>query len=138
MLDEICTSLEVSKELKKLGIKGETCLYWRNMFSERNGYKEPQLQQLQVIREGDGDIANNLFISAYTLETILEMLPKSLEIPTPLFEEGFYKAYLEVNQCVDYIGYDITEDKYHQRFNDDNLVTVAGKLLIKLKQEKII
>lgn len=137
MLEKICTDLITSKRLKELGIEGETCFYWRNMFNERTGHKEPQLQQLQVIREGDS-IASNLFISAYTLEQILDLLPNRIRLRSDKYPDRFFKYSLKVDIKELKIYYNChTEIKYCIDI-DYNMATSAARLLIKLKEDKLL
>lgn len=134
MLDKICTDLETSKELKELELKEKTIFYWKNMFSERNGYKEPQLQMLT---EGD-NIVNDLFIPAYTLEQIWEILPNRIRLRSDKYPDRFFKYTLKIDMTNLKIYYQCSSEVKYFINIDYNLATTAGRLLIKLYEDGII
>lgn len=127
MLEKICTSLEVSKKLKELRIKIKTKSFFYWWFDDFTGKYELTSQHKYIH-------PNNLkdTVRAYILEQILEILP--VEIPF----EGCHPMTLSIfrdkkGTTLDYADcYVVYKDK------NENLATTAARLLIELKEDKII
>lgn len=122
MLDTICTDLETSKKLKELKINVETKFYWEEDFSnEYNSigcwFERPQDQEPYC-----------KFTSAYTLEQILNILPKIIKV-----EGGYTDLILDIDNG--WIGY---SDNIWIGFEHKNKATSAAILLIQLIEDEIL
>lgn len=125
MLSKICSSLEVSRKLKELGIEMETKFYWESdLYNQDDSvgcwFEEPQ------------DVACYYeYTPCFTLEQVLEMLPDHINChPIEMSQNDFY--YQKGCSC----DYDPTF--LHSKLPNENLVTTACRLLIKLREDKII
>jgi hypothetical protein len=115
------TDYKTSKRLKEIGFEAETNCYWCNVFKE--------------IQPGQTSVG----YPAYDLETIMEALPKSIDVwgEDGLLElsnkkfVGYVNHYSKggLHHC-DTFGFSIVEG--------ETLATTAAKLLIKLIEDKII
>ena len=131
MLDKICTDLTTSKRLKELGIEMKTKFYWESDIYNQNysvgcWYEKPQ-----------DNVGYFEYIPCFTLEQILEILPKIIkqkECPLSLrfkLHEAKGESYIEYSNPY--------FNKYEYRTDisaDENLATTAARLLIKLIEEK--
>ena len=117
MLEEICTDLETSKKLKELGIaKDSPAIYFYSDF--QCGFR---------FKANDEFVHKNLLhttFKTYTLEQILEMLPKYLGY---CHEEKYFEfCHPTIQNCMIF------------KTKDESLATTAARLLIKLIEDKII
>ncbi len=129
MLNKICCDLRTSKKLKELRIEAETPFYWRHDIHNDKYFVTSE----QLFRE------EHIIAKTYTLETILEMLPQKIKIGSIEYHfdlehcEICYETWDSDNNDVVYVT-----DRYNGVNSGDNLATTATRLLIKLKQDKII
>ena len=112
MLDKICTDLTTSKRLKELGIEMKTKFYWESDIYNQNysvgcWYEKPQ-----------DNVGYFEYIPCFTLEQILEILPKEIEADFDEETQTYRSIYIDF-RCI-----------------KDNLATTAARLLIKLIEEK--
>jgi hypothetical protein len=127
MLEKICTDLETSKRLKELGFEAETDFYWTITTID-----EWNKNQWNIIYFKDRGMAKyEPTVPAYTLEQILNELPRNIMISQIVYD-------LSIDNYD--IGYHNTLFKktYIQFSKQNNLATAAAKLWIKLKEDKII
>ena len=130
MLKEICTDLETSKKLKELWFDCETWFVWAEI--------ENKWQLLFNTIELPADH----YHKAFTLEQILEKLPKSIKSGRLIYDLNF--DYIE--ECIEYkwggdepyienkiLLYEMQDIKQSQ-----NWATIAAKLYIQLKESEIV
>lgn len=133
MLNKICTDLKTSKKLKELGIEEETFFYWwfydfdeKYHLTSDHSYVNPR------------HLKNK--IKAYTLEQIMKILPQRIVVKDSNSFSG--ETVLELIADQDSVYYDnaLIHDSPSIYIEEDcnNLATTAAKLLIKLKEDKII
>jgi len=127
MLKKIVTSLEVSKELKELGVDLPTLWSWQ-------GYRD-------VEKNRDRDFCIEPYqgksheqYKCYVLETLLDALPKSPVIID--YESSFFLDFED--QALGYFGICDNTNFNVKMKSENNLATTAAKLLIKLLQDKVI
>jgi hypothetical protein len=120
MLEKICTDLETSKRLKELGCEAETDFCW---IPCNKKYMLVDCKYEPIILKDD--------IPAYTLEQILNELPRNIMISQIVYD-------LSIDNYD--IGYHniLFKKTYIQFSKQNNLATAAAKLLIKLKENEII
>ncbi len=128
MLKEIVSSLEVSKKLKELGIKTETEFLFNQAINDNDD------SYYITIFNSDYDYFGS--IPAYTLEQILNLLPKSIEWGGDLWTEE-ETDYLEINNYSGRIQYPLS-DLFTDKEENENLATTAARLLIKLHEEGLL
>tara|TARA_R110002124_G_C8639294_1_gene488128 strand:+ start:156 stop:578 length:423 start_codon:yes stop_codon:yes gene_type:complete len=139
MLDKICTDLTTSKRLKELEIEIKTKFYWESDIHNQNysvgcWYEKPQ-----------DNVGYFEYIPCFTLEQILEILPKiikqkegalSLRFKLHKVKGESYMEYLNL-LCYPYFNFYLKEPKHHTDISvNENLATTLAKLLIKLIEEK--
>lgn len=142
-LDQIVTSLELSKRLKELGVKQESLFYYQN-----NPYNDGQdcidlmIREVRsknnenVIMNTECDNDENIKYPAYTASELLELLPKKIDIeaisyyltiiPTSALKEWmvFYRnTFLSYKKCSS---------------TDENICDALAKMLINLIEQGII
>jgi len=153
MLNKICTDLETSKRLEELGIEGETCFYAVTYLVDN----VPQFCEFYCYLL-DGEFYNefgtratlqvNGYCRAYTLEQILEMLPMgffqrfegigdSWTVFKMITDVDNVKGFEYISIMTKIIGEHAKLYSYKRNTND-NLATTAARLLIKLKEDRII
>ena len=136
MLKNICTDLETSKKLKELGLNLETQLYHTKIDNDKYFICSYHSEFVKDMKLCPGDV----YIPAYTLEQILNKLPKSLN--SGAFRYNLSVDYIE--ECIEYKWISdepYTEDKiliWGLRDITDNFATTAAKLWIQLKNYEII
>lgn len=130
MLDKICTDLETSKELERLGVQLITLKIsnFNAQWVDGEIYSNYECERYDF---GSHDKKEqDEWCPAYTLEEILEMLPNCI-------------WYLKIDKLL--ISY--SHDKEFgggdtflelDKKDNENLATAAAKLVIKLKEYKII
>jgi hypothetical protein len=134
MLEKITTDLETSKKLKELGFNDSESefVYWKG---KPHYYHNLPFYEINKITD---------LISCYTLEQILEKLPKSFNA-----YGLYYSLVFDYNEeCIEYKWVSdepYTADKiyiYQLKYIDSksnvNWATTAAKLWIKLKEYEII
>lgn len=117
------TNYKISKQLAEAGFRTETEFYWAKW------HKEGESEIMTTNQE-----TPNLFeaVPAYDLETILEALPKNIDIKNKTYG-------LRVHFSADiFIGYQDFQG-FHLEFNfmkeSKSLADVAARLWLKLKKE---
>jgi hypothetical protein len=70
-LEQQVTSLELSKQLKELGVKQESVFWWNVLFNSG----ETELENFQRYKTSDGSPCDDS-ISAFTVAELGEMLPE--------------------------------------------------------------
>tara|TARA_R110002153_G_scaffold227367_1_gene380149 strand:+ start:551 stop:964 length:414 start_codon:yes stop_codon:yes gene_type:complete len=136
MLDKICTDLTTSKRLKELEIEIKTKFYWESDIYNQNysvgcWYEKPQ-----------DNVGYFEYIPCFTLEQILEILPKEIEADFDEETQTYRSTYifkLSTAETGYFMGYvNLISDNIYIDFRciKDNLVTTAARLLIKLIEEK--
>ena len=129
-LANICTDLETSATLNKLGIQARTDFYWQyndDYLHEDNGEVEFVLCL--------GVPMCNPDVAAYTLEQMLHMLPAEIEhngISYVLDVCLFVYVIHYTDHTHSLITVYLAEDK------TENLATSAARLLIKLKEQRLV
>jgi len=143
MLNKICTDLTVSRKLRILNVdlEFETGFAWKTpdfnkfkLVSYYGWFEQDSISSKHHFKSS----SKELVIPAYTLEQILDMLPMYIEDYTlAIYQDCIeYKGQPEV---ISKGGSTATKSKYcFMKENDENLATTAAKLLIKLKEDKII
>jgi len=134
MLNKICTDLETSKKLKELGVVGDLSIYKHSEFrvepipndDKHRGYTEDQ-------REFYRKATREFVYKAYTLEQILEMLPKELNRNSLILKCWYSVQPDKIKYFTDNVG-----EYAEYRKEGENLATTAARLLIKLVEDKII
>lgn len=122
------TSFEISKKLRDLGIHLDTNFSWIKMDHAENG--GTMIWEIHYEDNVNGiEYPNEYHIEAYTLEDILEVLPKHLS------SEGYSES-LIVEVKYNLIGYEMIWNE--GRKENETLATTAARLLIKLLEDKII
>jgi hypothetical protein len=131
-LEKICCDLEQSKKLKELGIEMETRFYhcW-----DYNSYN--------LFCGDEPVIDNGVYTKCYTLEQIIEMLPQIIEDKVGDQIDPCHFSLSKHMLC--YINHGCRpffDGCRHYttcpKEDDENLATTAARLLIKLKEDKII
>jgi hypothetical protein len=125
------TNYEISKKLAEIGFRAE-CSYFY-FHSDNNDYEASYLEAFGYDKISDCDIEDKYYPS-YNLETLLDVLPKSL------------KSKLELRIWYDkkstYIGYQNFEgfDKALNLKQQENesLADTAGRLIILLHEKNLI
>ena len=136
MLDKICTDLTTSKRLKELEIEIKTKFYWESDIYNQNysvgcWYEKPQ-----------DNVGYFEYIPCFTLEQILEVLPKEIEADFDEETQTYRSTYifkLSTAETGYFMGYvNLISDNIYIDFRciKDNLATTAARLLIKLIEEK--
>tara|TARA_R110000751_G_scaffold93840_2_gene183228 strand:- start:89 stop:502 length:414 start_codon:yes stop_codon:yes gene_type:complete len=136
MLDKICTDLTTSKRLKELEIEIKTKFYWESDIYNQNysvgcWYEKPQ-----------DNVGYFEYIPCFTLEQILEILPKEIEADFDEETQTYRSTYifkLSTAETGYFMGYvNLISDNIYIDFRciEDNLATTAARLLIKLIEEK--
>ena len=131
MLNKICTDLETSKKLKELGIEMESNFYHYEYFDSD-----------RVTIHYDGNYDKKYDVKAYTLEQILEMLPQYIGDNVLDDDKKDPCHFVMSKNILYYINagckYRDTMHLTTSKKTKDNLATTAARLLIKLKEDKII
>lgn len=126
MLNNLVTSLELSKKLKELGVEQKSQFYWSTI------YGPATIESIDTLNEtvsgGDGwtfleeGLARGHVCSAFTATELMEMMPTNCVLTHTEFG---YKAY-----CTKFLA------------QDDELYTTPqealGLLLVYLKENKIV
>ena len=129
ILNKICTNFKTSKRLKELGIEEETFFYWWFYDFDKKVHLTSEHQYIN-----SGHIKNK--IKAYTLEQILEMLPKRIRLKSDKFPSRFFKYSLKVDMKELKIYYNCSSEIKYCIDIDYNIATTGANLLIKLKENK--
>lgn len=138
MLNKICTDLDTSKKLREIGVKKLAYFSWHGSFQE--GEMIYKLTKHEFNNNDDNYLESNN-ASAYTLEEILEMLPERIRLKSDSYPDRYFYYSLKLDMHLMKLYYNCSgELKYETEIEneDENLATTAGKLLIKLKEDKII
>lgn len=131
MLDKICTNLETSKRLKELGFEAEALFSW--YITDKGNALLFRAKNKEEMRERMMNRLVKRIIPAYTLEQILEMLPDNIIVNDMLY---FFRCN---TKSIFYVG--VNPEIWIEGFENkdsESLATTAGKLLIKLKEDKLI
>lgn len=140
MLEKIVTDINVSKELKELGVDLVAHVMWvdygRLMRNSDKAKVKPNYNLQWSPNTQSNDFADHVY-AAYTLETLLDALPDEIEdqlgeygLTMPLRDTFAYEEI--VNGCTVGASYEV------ERKPNESLATTAGRLLIKLIKDKVI
>ena len=135
-MKNICTDLEISRKLKELGLNVETQLYYTKIDNDKYSIRSYHSEFVKDMKLCPEDV----YIATYTLEQILNKLPKSINSGSLWYNLNF--DYTE--ECIEYKWISdepYTEDKiliWELRDVADNFATTAAKLWIQLKNYEII
>lgn len=134
MLEKICTNFETSRRLNELGIENEAFFYWWFFDFDKKYHLTSEDECI-----ASSHLKNNK-TKAYTLEQILEMLPEYIVRKDKRSKSGEIVLTLMLGKKSLWYANFMIEDSEEININEDcnNLTTAAAKLLIKLKEDKII
>lgn len=131
MLEKICTDFETSKKLKELGVdllsKSEEFLAY-----ECGGKKN------SVYLYHYTEMCNGI-VKAYTLETLINVLPATISLPedNQVYHFNLEKAgFCYELDNVDADDYNFVYDS--EQHNNENYATLGAQLLIRLLEDEII
>lgn len=136
-LENQVTSLDLSKQLKELGVKQESLFYW-TFFKD---YSQILYTQQEVFKESWKVDPN--YCSAFTASELGEMLPQSIEIKVDKGLDFWYwnankKPYggwtIELNGPLQFFG----DEKTKSYFEEDTEANARAKMLIYLLENKLI
>lgn len=133
---QLTTSLELSKQLKKVGFEKESLFYWAKIENNwRCVYREEIINYEAWI--GEFDVFEKY--PAYTAEELLEWLPIFIDYEdddTDAFRYGLKIIRLaggQINSMYENIDELVLSESYENNLHDS-----LAKLLIRLIEEKII
>lgn len=145
MLTKICTDFEASKTLKELGIEAETSFCWEVLGKAKPPHLyhwEDDEIDIEPFMTGNLNIEkHSSLIKAYSLEQIWQMLPRIIIVKKQKRMLGMGK---EMIYYKNRLGYPVEPFIYDRSFSkktntwSENSATLSARLLIKLKQDKII
>jgi hypothetical protein len=134
-LEDIVTSLELSKKLKELGVKQESFLYWVKLKHDFD---------LFFYQESVFDIPQGESCSAYTAAELFNLLPRFI-----YSQHAHAKFFLEISKDaasgadgrdarVKYYSSDCDDYLYDAIFVDENFANALAKMLIYLIENNLI
>lgn len=120
-MNKICTSLEQSKKLIELGIDIDTAdMFWKN------GVCDKYIQCFTPFVSSGTNIDYDYDIPAWSLSTLLELIPTSIDEYTKDFSQ------LEITKCS--VSYVYAMNNLRRGYLKDNLLDAAFEMVCWLKE----
>lgn len=131
------TNYEISKQLAEAGFEGETDFYWGRWDTKTKITLIHKTDTMPYLRDSH--------IKAYDFETILQELPRRIEVKTGMIYElraCFYRSYSEGFEERNYIGYQNFQGFHSQLLfkqeENESLADTAARLLLLLHEKNLI